>query len=206
MNRARLVMEAAWLGVGAVALIAAGAEPPRNDAGMPMSGMGMMGGGMGMMGGMQNPMGHSLMTTFLLPEMQAELGLSTQQTGQLRQFKQEMLAKGKDVSTQIAAKQRELEALLASDTSKGAQVKTLLKQIGNLRAQRRFAAYETARKMKGALTDDQKAKLAAMKSGEMRQAMMSHITMADMMEMMQFMGGVGMMGGGMGMMGMMGGG
>lgn len=171
-----------------------------------MSGMGMMGGGMGMMGGMQNPMGHSLMTTFLLPEMQAELGLSTQQTGQLRQFKQEMLAKGKDVSTQIAAKQKELGALLASDTSKGAQVKTLLEQIGNLRAQRQFAAYETARKMKGALTGDQKAKLAAMKPAELHQAMMSHMTMADMMEMMQFMGGAGMMGGGMGMMGMMGGG
>src|SRR5579864_1798203 len=209
MNSARLVIGAALLGVGALVLVAADAQQPQSGApphaGMPMSGMGMMAGGMGMMGGMQNPMNHSLMTTFLLPEMQAELGLSTQQTGQLRQFKQEMLAKGKDVAAQIAAKQKELEALLSADTSKGTQVKTLLEQIGNLRAQRQFAAYETARKMKGALTDDQKAKLAAMKPAELHQAMMSHMTMAGMMEMMQFMGGgAGMMTGGMGMMGMMG--
>jgi LTXXQ motif family protein len=210
MNRARFALEAALLGAGALVLVAAQAQQPPSGApphaGMPMSGMGMMGGGMGMMGGMQNPMGHSLMTTFLLPEMQTELGLSTQQTGELRQFKQEMLAKGKDVSAQVAAKQKELEALLASDTSKGAHVKTLLEQMGNLRAQRQFAAYETARKMKGVLTDDQKAKLVAMKPAELRQVMMSHMTMADMMEMMQFMGGAGMMSGGMGMMGMMAGG
>jgi hypothetical protein len=44
-----------------------------------------------------------------------------------------------------------------------------------------------------------------MKPGELHQAAMSHMTMADMMEMMQFMGGgMGMMGGGMGMMEMMG--
>jgi len=216
MNRGRLVMEAALLGVGALVLGAAQAQQsqPANpsQAGMPMmrmgmtgGGVGMMGGGMGMMGGMQDPMRHSLMTAFVLPEMQTELGLSTQQTAQLRQFKQELLAKGKETSAQIAAKQKELEALLGPDTSKGAQVKTLLEQIGNLRAQRQFAAYETGRKMKGVLTADQRAKLAAMKPGELHQAVMSHMTMADMMEMMQFVGGgMGMMPGSMGMMEMMG--
>lgn len=209
MKRGRFVVEAALLGVGALVLVAAQAQqsqpasPPQG--GMPMMHMGAMGGGMGMMGGMQNPIRHSLMTAFVLPEMQTELGLSTQQTAQMRQFKQELLAKGKETSAQIAAKQKELEALLGPDTSKGAQVKTLLEQIGNLRAQRQFAAYDTGRKMKGALTADQRAKLAAMKPGELHQAAMSHMTMADMMEMMQFMGGgMGMMGGGMGMMEMMG--
>ena len=209
MKRGRFMVEAALLGVGALVLVAAQAQqsqpasPPQS--GMPMMHMGMMGGGMGMMGGMQDPIRHSLMTVFVLPEMQTELGLSTQETAQLRQFKQELLAKGKETSAQIAAKQKELEALLGPDTSKGAQVKTLLEQIGNLRAQQQFATYEAARKMKGALSEEQKAKLRAMKPAERGQAMMSHLTMSDMMEMMRFMGGgMGMMGGGMGMMEMMG--
>ena len=202
MKRGRFVVEAALLGVGALVLVAAQAQQSQ-PASPPQGGMPMV--HMGAMGGMQNPIRHSLMTAFVLPEMQTELGLSTQQTAQMRQFKQELLAKGKETSAQIAAKQKELEALLGPDTSKGAQVKTLLEQIGNLRAQRQFAAYETSRKMKGALTADQRAKLAAMKPGELHQAAMSHMTMADMMEMMQFMGGgMGMMGGGMGMMEMMG--
>jgi hypothetical protein len=57
--------------------------------------------------------------------------------------------------------------------------------------------------MKAALTDAQRTKLAAMKPNEFHQAMMSRMTMNDMMEMMQFMGGDGMMGG-MTMGGMMG--
>jgi hypothetical protein len=62
--------------------------------------------------------------------------------------------------------------------------------------------------MKAELTDAQRAKLAGMKPNELHQAMMSRMTMSDMMEMMPFMGGDGMMGGmmmsGMMMNGMMG--
>ena len=156
---------------------------------------------------MAGPMHQTVMTPFLLPELQSELGLSAQQVTQLRQLKQEMLTKGKDFSSQIAAKRKELDALLAPGTSKGEQVKKLFEQIANLRAQQLFTGYETTTKMKAALTDAQRTKLAAMKPNEFHQAMMSRMTMNDMMEMMQFMGGGGMMGGmtmdGMMMSGMM---
>ena len=67
----------------------------------------------------------TVMTPFLLPELQSELGLSAQQVTQIRQLKQEMLTKEKDFSSQVAAKRKELDALLAPGASKGEQVKKL---------------------------------------------------------------------------------
>ena len=209
MNKARLLLGAA-LATAALGIVLAQAQPGQADPprmGGPMMGRGMgmgMGGGMGMMGG---PMHQTVMTPFLLPELQSELGLSAQQVTQLRQLKQEMLTKGKDFSTQIAAKRKELDTLLAPGTSKGEQVKKMFEQIANLRAQQFYTGYETTTKMRAVLTDPQRTKLAAMKPYEFHQAMMSHMTMNDMSEMMQFMGGGGMMMGGGGMMmggGMMG--
>jgi Spy/CpxP family protein refolding chaperone len=183
----------------AAALVAFGllAQGPRNQAGM--------GRGMGFMGGMMSdPIHQSVMTAFLLPEMQSELGLSAQQTTQLKQAKQELLTKGQESANQIAAKQKELEGLVAGGTSRNMEVKRLLEQVANLRAQQEFAAYEATGKMKAVLTDSQKTKLAGMKPYELHQAMMSRMTVGDMTQMMQFMGGdAGMMG--RGMMGFMGG-
>jgi Spy/CpxP family protein refolding chaperone len=189
MNKVRFVFGAASVAALGLAVAAVQAqqhhEDPAAAAGMPMMGMGM-----GMMGG---AMHQSVMAPFLLPELQSELGLSAQQVTQLRQMKQEMLTKGKDFSTQIAAKRKELDALLAPGTSKGEQVKKLFEQIANLRAQQMYTGYETATKMKAALTGEQRTKFAAMKPYEFHQAMMSRMTMNDMSQMMQFMGGDGMM-------------
>jgi hypothetical protein len=135
-----------------------------------------------------------MMTPFMLPALQTELGLSAQQVARLGQLKQEMLTKGKEISSQIAAKRKELDGLLAAGTSKGDLVKRLYEEIGSLRGQQQYAAYETAIKMKGELTETQRNKLASMKPHELHQAMGSHITMNDMMEMMPFMGGEGMIG------------
>jgi hypothetical protein len=173
-------------------------EAPGGSMPMHMAGPDM---GMGIMAG---PLHQVVMTSFLLPELQADLGLSPQQVTQLRQMKQEMLAKGKEISGQIAAKDKELDALLIPGTSKGEHVKKLLEQIAELRAQRLYLGYETAGQMKIALTEAQRAKLAAIKTGELHRAMMSRMTMSDMMQMMQFMGGEGMMISRMVMGGMMG--
>jgi hypothetical protein len=158
--------------------------------------------GMGMMAG---PLQQAVTTAFVLPEFQSELGLSTQQVTQLRQMKQEMLTKGKDYSGQLEAKQKELDALLTPGTSKGEQVKKLVEQIATLRADRLYTGYEASNRMKIALSDEQRSKLAGMKPHEFHQAMMSRMTMSDMMQMMQFVGGDGMMIGrmmmGQGMMG-----
>jgi len=145
-----------------------------------------------------------MMTPFVLPALQSELGLSAQQVTELRQLKQEMLTKGKELSGRIAAKRKELEGLLAAGTSKGDLVKRLYEEIGSLRGQQQYTAYDTALKMKVELTEAQRSKLAAMKPAELHQAMMSRMTMNDMMEMMPFMGGAGMMGSRMMREGMMG--
>jgi hypothetical protein len=193
MSKVRFVFGVGFAGLVAIALTAA--QGPRNQGGMSR-GAGM---GMGMMGGMmQDPAHQSVLNAFVLPELQSELGLTAQQTTQLKEFKQELLTKGEDFSKQIAARQKELAGLIAASTSKNAEVKRALEEIANLRAQQEFAAYETAGKMKAALTDEQRAKLAALKPFELHQAMMSRMTMGDMTRMMPFMGGDG------GMMGMMG--
>jgi hypothetical protein len=195
MNKVRFLCGAMFLGVIGLGWAAAQAQQRHEDPagmGMPMTGRPTMGRGMGMMEG---AMHQTVMTPFLLPELPSELGLSAQQVTQIRQLKQEMLTKGKDFSSQVAAKRKELDALLAPGTSKGEQVKKLFEEIANLRAQQLYTGYETTTKMKAALTDAQRTKLAAMKPHEFHQAMMSRMTMNDMIEMMQFTGGSGMMGG-----------
>lgn len=165
---------------------------------------------MGMMGMMQDPVHQSVFTAFALPEMQAELGLSTQQVTQLRQHKQELLTKGQEFTTQISAKQKALQGAVAAGSAGNADVKQLLEQVASLRAQLEFAAFDTAEKMKATLTDAQRTKLAAMRPRELHQALMARLTVAEMTQMMQFMGGdAGMMRRGMmnmmdGMMGMRG--
>jgi hypothetical protein len=129
-----------------------------------------------------------VMTPFVLPELQSELGLSAAQVTQLQRLKSQMLVKGKTLSSEIASKRKELDTLLAPGTSKGDLVKKLFEQIGSLKGDQLFTGYQTAIKMKAALTDAQRAKLAAMKPQEFHQAMNSGMSMSDRMEMMQFMG------------------
>ena len=138
--------------------------------------------------GMQGPAHLMVMTPFVLPELQSELGLSAAQVTQLQNLKQQMLARGKTLSNQIAAKRKELDTLLAPGTSKGDLVKKLFEQIGSLKGDQLYTGYQTAIKMKATLTDVQQSKLAAMKPQEFHQAMTSGMSMNDRMEMIQFMG------------------
>ena len=184
MTKLRFVRGAAFAGLMGLGWVAVEAQQRHGDAAGPGMGTGMM----------QGAAHQAAMTPFALPALQSELGLSAQQVTQLGQFKQEMLSKGKELSGQIAAKRKELEGLLAAGTSKGELVKKLYEEIGSLRGQQQYLAYDAALKMKAELTDAQRSKLAGMKPNEFHQAMMSRMTMNDMMEMMPFMGG-GMMGG-----------
>jgi len=150
-----------------------------------MGQMGMMGhmGMMEMMGGplaaLDRPLVRSLFGAFILPELQQELGLTAEQVGQLKQTKADLEVAGAGFSRKIAAKETELDRLFAPDTSKGQQVKALLEQIAELRAQQHYAIYTAARKMKAALTDEQRTRLEAMKPEELRHAAMAHLTMED---------------------------
>jgi len=140
---------------------------------------GMMDNGMGKMDMMGDPIHQSVVIAFALPEMQAELGLSEIQTSQLKQDKQELLAKGQELSAQAAAKHKELESLISAGDSKNDRVKSLFGEVANLRAQQEFAAFEAAGTMKARLTDQQRARLASMMPGELHQVAMSHITVHE---------------------------
>jgi hypothetical protein len=133
----------------------------------------------GSLAALDRPLVRSLFGAFLVPELQAELGLTPDQVSQLKQQQAELLIKGEDFSRKIAAKERELDAMFAPDTSKGQQVKALLEQIAELRAQQHYAIYAVARKMKALLTDEQRNRLEALQPEELRHAAMSHLTLED---------------------------
>lgn len=129
-----------------------------------------------------------MVSIFVLPEMQPELGLSAQQVAALRRLKQDLVAKSKDISGQISARRKELDALLSEDTSRTRTVKTLFEQIANLHAQLQYAGFDTANKMKAALTSEQRTKFHAMQPMDLHRVMISRGNMAEIEETMQRMG------------------
>jgi len=137
---------------------------------------------------MNNPVHREVMTIYGLPEMQAQLGLSAQQTADLQRRKKEFLAKSDDISGQIAARSKELDALLALDTSKAGTVKSLFEKVASLRAELQFAGFETANKMKAVLTNEQRTKLDAMKPMDVHHVVMSSAKMADVEQTLQRLG------------------
>jgi cell division protein FtsB len=106
---------------------------------------------------------------------------------QLRQVREELLAKGDSFTRQIAAKQKELDALFAPDTSKGQQVKNLLEQIADLEAQQQYAVYSAARKTKAVLREDQRSRLESMKPEDLNRAVMERLTLGDLAQALQFL-------------------
>lgn len=148
---------------------------------------GSMGAAMQGGGQMGNPLHRQLVNVFLLPEMQSELGLSAQQVGELRELKRGLLAKSKDLGSQLAERRKELDQLLSGDTSRDRAVKALFEKIGDLRAQMQYAGFETSNKMKAVLSDEQRSKLNAMKPGDLHRLLMSRTNMGEMEEMMRLM-------------------
>jgi len=132
MTRSRFVCGAAFVGLMGLGWVAVEAQQHHEDAAAPGMKMGMMGGAAH----------HPAMTPFVLPALQSELGLSAQQVTQLRQVKQDMLSKGKNSPARARPKRKELDGLLAAGTSKGELVKRLYEEIGSLRGQQQYTAYE----------------------------------------------------------------
>jgi Spy/CpxP family protein refolding chaperone len=134
-----------------------------------------------------SPLHRQIMNVFVLPEMQSELGFSTQQAAELHRLRTELVAKAKVVGDQTATRRRELDALLTGDTSRTRAVKALFEKIADLRAQLQYAGFETAGKMKAVLNDSQKAKFNAMKPADLHRLMMSRANQGEMEAAMQIM-------------------
>ncbi len=190
---------------GHAAMGQAPAGTMQGQMGAPGRGMGAMG-GMGMPGA-QNMVGRLTAMAFLLPEMQTELGLSAGQVSQLKAMKAQFIAEQQQTSSAIAAAQNNLNSVIGSGTATDAQVRKAAGDLANLEAQQTVNAYQTATKMKAALSPEQRSKVESMNATELRNAMMAHMTMNDIAQMMRFMhgmAGAGMMPGGMMGSGMMG--
>lgn len=111
---------------------------------------------------MNDPVHQTAMMVFVLPSLENELGLSAQQTTDLRRMKQELVTKTKDLAQD--AKNKELDATLSA--------------------------------MKAALSDEQRVKLAAMKTTEIHELAMARVPMEEHKIMAGF-ASPGMMGRGM---------
>lgn len=182
MKWKKFVLAAAILGLAEFAYTAAGPSP----AGREGTRQDMITSADGHPG---SPLHRQMVGVFVLPEMQSELGLSAQQTAELRRLKHDLLARSKDVAGQIAVRRRELDTLLSGDTSRTRTVKALFDKIAELHAQLQYAGFDTSVKMKAILNASQKAKFEAMKPAEVHQLMMSRGSMAEMDQAMQTMGG-----------------
>jgi Spy/CpxP family protein refolding chaperone len=107
------------------------------------------------------------------------LGLSTQQAQQLREMKQSMLTADTSSAARLEAKQKELDALLSVPEAKTGEVKTRMTELASLKADRQFAVFETATKMKASLTADQRAKLYTLKAEQLHETMMMRAPMGE---------------------------
>ena len=152
---------------------------------------------------MSSPQHRQLVGLLALPEMQPELGLSTQQVATLRGLKRDLLEKTKDIAGQINVREKELDTLLSGDTSRTRTVKALYDKLGELHADMRYAAFDTTVRMKAALTLQQRAKFEAMKPMDVHHVMMTRGSTADMETLMHRMGMEEMRSQGMGMPGAM---
>ncbi len=137
---------------------------------------------------MNSPVHREVMTIYGLPEMQTQLGLSAPQTADLQRLKKEFLAKSDDVAGQIAARRKELDALLAVDNPKSGSVKSLFEKLASLHAELQFAGFETPNKMRAVLTSEQRTKLDGMKPMDVHHVVMSSAKMSDVEQTLQRLG------------------
>lgn len=180
---------------------ALGVAPPQQSRGMmgrnPSMNQGM-GPGMGqrnspaMMGisrMMQDPLRRAEIRAFSLPSMKQSLGLSSSQAGRLDEMKKQFVAGLRNTAQQIADKRATLNKRFQSGSPDLKQVEKAEMEIAKLGVEQRLSGYKTLRKMEEVLTPDQRARFKSMTPQELRNNMMTSMTVADMAEMMRLMHG-----------------
>lgn len=163
---------------------------------------GMMGGNMmmqnGMMGNLcpmcgamnQNmPMQKYMMTVMHLPDMQKQLSLTDDQTEQLIDYRADFKKQLADYQAELNKRQMKLEKLL-DENPPTSEVKAMMEQCAEMKINIKASAYDTAGKMKGLLTAEQKQDFnqLMMQQGKMMQQQ-------NMMQQRNMMQGTRMQGG-----------
>ncbi|HEV2201242.1 MAG TPA: Spy/CpxP family protein refolding chaperone [Bryobacteraceae bacterium] len=180
MRWKKFFLAAGVTGLAVFSYTAAGSSPAAHGPVMPETSP---------VGLVTSPLHRHMVNVFVLPEMQSELGLSAQQTAELRRLRRDLMTKSKDVAGQIAVRRRELDTLLSGDTSRTRTVKALFDKIADLHAQLQYAGFDTAVRMKAILNTGQKTKFNAMNPAQLHQLMMSRANMTEMQQAMQLMSG-----------------
>jgi hypothetical protein len=136
---------------------------------------------------MHNPFNRSVFDIYVLPTMQKKLDLSSSQVTQLQQMKDQYLKQEHDHWKQIADKESSLRKLFEAGSPKTDQVKSVVMNIANLRAEQQLASYDTAVHMRGVLNQEQLTKLHALKTNELGNYAMNHLTLMDAAQMARLM-------------------
>ena len=146
----------------------------------------MMGGNMmqGRMGMSQNmPMQKYMMMIQKLPMMTQTLSLTESQAKQLLAMRTDFMKKKIDYQAAIDKKKIDLENMLENEAS-SSELKTAMESIADSKIDMNINAYEASKKMKGALTDQQKQTLkniwmnqGMMGGGMMQNGMMNNSRM-----------------------------
>ncbi len=146
-----------------------GQQYPMMHGGMMQPGMMMHGGGGGMMhGGMMTgrmcpmqqgmmgtmPMKKYMMQVHMLPNMQAQLSLTSQQTEELIDLQTGFKKQQLDYKADLARQRVRMQSLLAGNPAAD-EIKSQLQACAEIKINMHMAAYETAKKMKSVLTGDQ---------------------------------------------------
>jgi Spy/CpxP family protein refolding chaperone len=142
---------------------------------------------MGMQGGMM-PLHQPVMMVYLLPKMQSELGLTSEQVSRLSTMQNNFQAQQQQAGQQIMDRQRAVDRLFAENSTDENRVRAALQDMSNLQVNEQLRAFDTARDMKGVLTKAQRAKLDKLGPDDVRAAM-SRMTIGEMAGIMEVMHG-----------------
>lgn len=139
---------------------------------------------------MQRPLHRTSMAAFLLPALADTLGLSSQQTEQLGSMKQTLLTRYREDRRQMLARRSELQSLFEDEARPDAEtVREHLRTVAGLRAEQRALVYETGQSMREVLTPEQREAFDAFTPRQQMRALMTRLTMAEMMQMRRVMHG-----------------
>lgn len=141
---------------------------------------GMMGKGMcpmcGKMMGKNMPMQKYKILVNKLPNMDKELSLSQVQTEKLIDLQTDFKKQQIEKMAELKKNRLKLQSLL-DDSASSEKIRTQMQACSALKMDMKMSAYETAKKMKAELTDEQKTTLKDImnhKTGTMQGGMMKH--------------------------------
>ncbi len=88
-------------------------------------------------------------------DLSQELGLSERQRQQIVEASEKMKSRAQDLGRQLTEKERRLDRLFASESASKREVEVLLQEIGEAKAQLRFAHVQAHMEVKQVLTPEQ---------------------------------------------------